>query len=274
MHPSLESSSAIRYTVRMRIGLSTAAYYGRLETDEAAAHIAGLGLSCCEVFLETYREYTPGFGEVVRRNLKATRAVSIHAKTQHFESDLMGQSSHQREDAFAMFEQFLQAGQALGAGICVYHGPANLRGGAPPLERWQPGIADAISLARTYGIDFCWETVSWCHLNSPSRVRQFMALWPSLRFVLDIKQVFQLSQQPGDYIEAMGSALRHVHVLDHDANGILCLPGQGCVDFAMLAHMLREAGYQGDIIVEPYASQVTSDQAVIDSIRWLEELFG
>ena len=42
----------------MKIGLSSAAYYGQLETDEAAAHIAELPLDTCEVFLETPSEYT------------------------------------------------------------------------------------------------------------------------------------------------------------------------------------------------------------------------
>lgn len=45
----------------MKIGLSSAAYYGQLETDEAAAHIAELPLDTCEVFLESAREYTTGF---------------------------------------------------------------------------------------------------------------------------------------------------------------------------------------------------------------------
>ncbi len=45
----------------MKIGLSSAAYYGQLETDEAAAHIAELPLDTCEVFLETPSEYTTDF---------------------------------------------------------------------------------------------------------------------------------------------------------------------------------------------------------------------
>ena len=35
----------------MQLGLSTAAYYGRYETEEAASRIAQLPLDCCEVFL-------------------------------------------------------------------------------------------------------------------------------------------------------------------------------------------------------------------------------
>ena len=43
----------------MRIGMSTAAYYGRMETEESAALIASLGVPCCEAFLQTESEYLP-----------------------------------------------------------------------------------------------------------------------------------------------------------------------------------------------------------------------
>lgn len=258
----------------MRIGLSTAAYYGRLETEDAAAKVSALGLPCCEVFLETYSEYTPAFGAVVRDKLGDTQAVSIHCKTQHFESDILGQSARQRADAYALMERFLDAGQLLGAGLYVYHGPANLRGSTPDFVRWQEAIARVIDMAAARGIAFCWEVVSWCHLNSPQRVQLFQQLWPSLGFVLDIKQVLQLRQNPLDYVRAMGKALRHVHVLDMDTNGRLVLPGQGITDFSALATALRDVGYTGDIILEPYASLAENDDEILACIDWLRRVFN
>ena len=257
----------------MKIGVSTAAYYGRLETEDAAAHLASLDIPCCEVFLETYSEYTRDFGALVHSRLGKTRALSVHAKTQHFETDFMGQSARQRKDAFRMFDSFLQAGHALGAHIYVYHGPAAVRAGIPDFSRWQEGIGQAIEMAQGYAIDFSWETVSWCHLNSPARVAQFRKMWPALHFVLDIKQVLQLGHRPVEYIDAMGDRLRHVHVLDRDANGNNRLPGEGCFDFAGLARDLRAHGYQGDVILEPYGSQVTSDDVLLRAVHHLEHVF-
>lgn len=257
-----------------RIGVSTAAYYGCLETEDAAARLAALGLPCCEVFLETFSEYTPAFGAMVRQRLGDTRAVSVHCQTMQFEIGFFGQSPRQREDAFALLDGFLGAGAALGAGIYVYHGLPHLRGGAPDLARWRPVIERVMARAAEFGLALCWEVVSWCYLTSPERVRAFREVWPGLGFVMDIKQVFELGHSPLDYVKAMGGALRHVHILDVDADGRLVLPGEGMHDFRELATALRDMGYQGDIILEPYAQAVRDDAALMASVDWLRDTFG
>ncbi len=258
----------------MRIGLSTAAYYGLLETEDAAARVASLGAPCAEVFLQTPSEYTGQFGALVKEKLGTTQAVSCHSKTQHFETDFIGQSERQRNDALRMFEGFLQAGKATGAPLYVYHGPAHIRGQVPSFSRWQAGIQAAMELSAAYGIRFCWETVSWCWLNEPARVGEFLSLWPDLLFVLDLKQVFELGQEPVAYIHAMGERLRHVHILDYNAEGRHALPGKGMHDFRDVARALREIGYDGDIILEPYFSAFRGDDdALCASVRWLQDTF-
>ncbi len=271
---AVETNPIFRYTVAMRIGLSTAAFYGRLETEDAAARVASLGVPVCEVFLETYSEYRGEFGALVKSRLGDTQAVSVHSKTQHFEADFIGQSARQREDAFTLLEGFLDAGEALGVSTYVYHGPAVVRGGnVPRFVRWQEGIARAIAACRARGITFSWETVSWCWLNEPARVAEFLAIWPDLMFVLDLKQVFELGQDPLAYVDAMGDRLRHVHILDYDAQGRHALPGRGLHDFRELARALRGNGYAGDIILEPYSNVAGSDQELLDSIAWLRDTF-
>lgn len=259
----------------LRIGLSTAAFYGALETEDAAKRVADMGLPCCEVFLETRSEYTKAFGQLTKERLGSTQAVSVHCKTQHFEGDFIGLSSRQREDAFAAYEGFLQAGEALGAGIYVFHGPAKYRQGpVPDFSRWKDGIQKAIDMAKAHGISLCYETVCWCWLNEPARVSQFLSLWPELLFVLDAKQVQELGQNPIDYIDRMGDALRHIHILDFDDAGRAVLPGLGRNDFRDLARALRANGYKGDIILEPYGNTARDAQALEDSIKWLRDTFG
>lgn len=257
----------------MRIGLSTAAFYGRLETEDAAMKVASFGLPCCEVFFETYSEYTRAFGARVNASLGRTQAVSVHAKTQHFEGDIFGRSARQRADAFAMMEGFLDAGEAVGARIYVYHGPANMRGAAPDFVRWREAIERVIALCAARGMDFCWEVVSWCYLNSPARVTLFRELWPTLCFVLDVKQVYELKQDVHAYVDAMGPRLRHIHVLDYDAQGRYVLPGQGLFDFPGFARALNKSGYAGDVILEPYCDMVPNDEALARSLDWLRRVF-
>lgn len=259
----------------MRIGLSTAAYYGSLETEDAALRLAGFGLPCCEVFLETHSEYTGAFGALVKERLGNTQAVSVHAKSQHFEGDLIGLSKRQRDDAFRSLEGLLSAGEALGAHLYVYHGPARVRrSSVPNFARWQEGIGLATERACAHGIRLCFETVCWCYLTEPALVREFLRLWPEMGFVLDVKQVLEMGQSPVAFVEAMGERLMHVHILDFDDSGRAVLPGLGAHDFRELARALSANGYDGDIILEPYGTTAASDAALLESISWLRDRFG
>ena len=74
----------------MKIGLSSAAYYGQLETDDAAAHIAELPLDTCEVFLETPSEYTTDFTFRMRYNMNNFPVTSVHPLGTQFEPQLFG----------------------------------------------------------------------------------------------------------------------------------------------------------------------------------------
>lgn len=264
----------MRYNTRMtRIGVSTAAYYGRLETEDAAAKLAELGLPCCEVFLQSWGEYKEAFGKLVRARLGATEAVSVHNTTLHFERDILGQSPRQREDAFALMDGFLSAGQALDAHVYVFHGPPRLRGSMPDFARWQEPIERAIALAASHGITMAWETVSYCHVSSPERAVAIAERWPDMRFVLDVKQVVEAGFAPEAFVRALGDKICHVHALDFDAEGRYALPGRGVYDFRILAEALREHGYAGDVILEPYSFVVESDAALMASVAYLRDVF-
>ena len=257
----------------MRIGVSTAAYYGRMETEESAALIASLGVPCCEAFLQTESEYLPSFGLKLRQMAGGMNVVSVHNRTFHFESDLLGQSPRQRADGFLMLETFLQTAQLLGAHIYVYHGPPRLRGANPTLDRWQPFMEEAIARCKARGVRLCWETVSWAWLNSMERIDEFARRWPEVGFTLDVKQVMELGLEPARVADAMGDRLCHVHMLDFDENGRHALPGRGRSDFKAFSAALRANGYRGDIILEPYAGQTEDTGEVLRSLDWLRETF-
>lgn len=253
--------------------MSTAAYYGHLETEEAASYLTTLGVPCCEAFLQTMSEYPLAFGKILKRNLGGVEVVSAHSKTLHFEGDFLAQSPRQRGDGFAMLETFLTTAEYLGARVYVFHGPPRLRGVTPPLDRWQPFIEEAMARCEKHGIRLAWETVSWCWLNSMERIDEFAARWPRLQFVLDVKQVMEMKLDPVEVARRMGDRLCHIHMLDYDENGRHALPGRGRSDFKALSRYLRESGYKGDVILEPYSFQTENRQEVLDSLRWLRETF-
>ena len=73
-------------------------------------------------------------------------------------------------------------------------------------------------------------------------------------------------------LEAMGDRLRHIHALDCRADGSLCLPGEGDVDWPGLMRRLKAMGYAGDVILEPYESQARDEAALRRSLGYLNSL--
>ena len=61
----------------MKIGLSSAAYYGQLETDEAAAHIAELPLDTCDWMRDTGSMRSMSMYSSTQKNRLARSVSSI-----------------------------------------------------------------------------------------------------------------------------------------------------------------------------------------------------
>ena len=257
----------------MLLGLTTAAFYGRWETEEAAEKLRCFDVDCAEVFLETLSEYSASFGKLVRKRLGDIPAMSAHPLGTAFENSLFSLSARQRHDAERIFCGVLEAGQALGVRVYVYHGRHNVKGTgiSADFTSIAPRIGELCELAAAYGIKLCWENVSWCQLSTPERVLRARKACPQVHFVLDIKQAMQSGYDAADFIEAMGDRLANVHVCDYDAQRKLCMPGQGTYDFAALGGQLRAAGYDGPVILEPYATLFERDEELEASIAYLRK---
>ena len=257
----------------MQLGLSTAAYYGRYETEEAASRIAQLPLDCCEVFLQSDSELVPAFVRQVKQCLNGLPCTSIHPMG-HYENYMAGRPPRQVRDAFAQFHRILDAGEALGAGAFVYHGRNTpLLSPLPWDLAWNvEAIAPMCEQAQRQGMVIGWENVCWCQLTVPGRVLEARAALPQVRFTLDIKQAMRAGCDPIAFVEAMGDRLCNVHICDWREDGTLCLPGEGCMDFAALMRALRRVGYDGPIVMEPYLRLIKSDEALLQSIAFMRNI--
>lgn len=257
----------------MRLGLTTAAFYGRMETEDAAERLRTFDVDCAEIFLETYSEYSAAFGALVRERLGGLPSTSVHPMGTAFENSLFSLSARQRLEAQKIFEGVLKAGQALGARIYVYHGRHNVKGTgiAANFDSVAPRIGELCDLAADYGITVCFENVSWCQMSTPERVLQVRSAYPKAGFVLDIKQAMQSSHDVSEFISAMGDKLLNVHVCDYDAGGRLFMPGQGTFDFEALGRRLRAVHYEGPVILEPYTTLYSSDEELAQSIAYLRK---
>lgn len=257
----------------MKLGLSTAAFYGRYETEDAAARIAQLPLDCAEVFLQSDSENTVDFARLVKKNLSGMPCTSIHPLG-GYENYMAGRPERQVRDAFDHFRRVLDAGQALGAGVFVYHGRNTpLLSPVPWNLAWNiEAIVPMCEEAEKRGMVIAWENVCWCQLTEPARVLEAKAALPQVRFTLDIKQAMRAGCDPIAFVHAMGSQLCNVHVCDWAEDGKLCLPGEGVFDFGALISALRTVGYDGPVIMEPYLGLIKSDDALERSIAFMKNI--
>ena len=256
----------------MQLGLSTAAFYGRWETEEAAAAISKLPVDCAEVFLQSDSEISPKFAALVRRNLGDVACTSVHPLG-GYENYMAGRPARQVRDAFAHFEKVLEAGKGLGAKTFVYHGRHTpLLSPLPWNLKWNiEAIAPMCEMAEKRSMVIGWENVSWCQLTTPDRICEAKAALPQVRFTLDIKQAMRAGCDPMEYVRAMGDQLCNVHVCDWHEDGKLCLPGEGIFDFAALMAALKEIDYNGPVIMEPYLRMIDSDEALLRSIAFMRD---
>lgn len=258
----------------MRIGLSAAAFYGRMETEDQAAYLRHFDVDVCEVFLETHSEYNAAFGRLVREKLGDLPCVSCHPKGTQFEPDFFGLSRRQTEDSFRIMQGVMDAGQAMGAKWYVWHGPPALTGPLKPERIHQLGerFPRLQQEAARHGMEILWENVNWCAVSSPEEIRTLTEILPEIHFVLDVKQALRGGEDPFRVLAAMGERVRHVHVLDWNAAGQMCLPGQGVFDFARLMGQLRDQGFDGSVVLEPYPAHAKDDEALRRSLDFLRSV--
>ncbi|MBR3795611.1 MAG: sugar phosphate isomerase/epimerase [Clostridia bacterium] len=257
----------------MQLGLSTAAFYGRLETEEAAERIAELGFDCAEVFLQSESENTKAFAALVRRNLQGVPCTSVHPLG-GYENYMAGRPARQVRDAFDHFQRILDAGVEMGAKTFVYHGRNTpLLKPLPWDLAWNVGaVAPMCEEAARRGMVIGWENVSWCQLTEPKRVLEAREALPNVRFTLDIKQAMRAGCDPIEFVYAMGDRLCNVHICDWQSDGRLCLPGEGVFAFETLIGALKEVGYAGPVIMEPYLRLIQSDEALARSVAYMRDI--
>lgn len=258
----------------MTIGMSSAAFYGWKETEDHAALLREFPLNVCEVFLESHSEYSAAFGALVRERLAGLPCLSVHPKGTQFEQDLFGKSNRQARDALDTFRGVCEAGQALGARYYVFHGPYSVSGAIrlQAVHELAERVARLREIAAAHGLELLWENVSWCALRRPEDARDILSLLPDMGFVLDVKQALRAGVGPLEMAEAMGGHLRHVHALDRDAQGRLCLPGQGTLDWRALMGALRSRGFDGAVILEPYGWMTGDHDALRRSLDFLRAI--
>lgn len=267
----------------MEIGMSTASLFGKYMLEDAPARMRAYGVHTCEVFLNSFCEYEPEFIDllVMRVREAGLQVYSVHAMASQFEPQLFSTHPRQRQDAWKTFERVLQAGQRLGAGHYVMHGPANLGGVVKNVQfsRIGPITHDLCALAHSYGIRLAWENVSWGLYCRPEFGPALLDAAKSehLCFTLDIKQAARSGYSPLEYLARMGSAVENLHICDYRPEGervYPALPGQGTCDYVALREGLARVGYRGPALYEVYSDLYDTEEQLLESYAYLKRQLG
>lgn len=242
----------------MLLGISTASLNGKAYNEDALKWIGDNGIPCAEVFLSAFSEYKPSFGDKLVKVQQQTgiKVTSMHTLNTNFEGQLFSTSPRQKQDAFAIYEDVLQIGHALGAQNYVLHGPAHIKylKYSTNYVHYAAITDELTDLAARYGITLTWENVHWTAYNHPEFLPKLQKhARTKVHTTLDIKQAMQSGENYMAFLKLMGATLRNVHICDFDEEGMLYLPGEGQVDFLTLFENLKAANYEGPVMIEVYS---------------------
>lgn len=255
----------------IRIGASTANLYP-LETERALDCLLELGFRELEVFLNTESEAEETFIRRLRARADEAGAVirSVHPYLSGTEPYLLFSAYHRRyEDGLKNYRRLFRAAQMLGASYVVMHG--DKREGVLPVEESIACFEGVYDLGRTYGVTLLQENVVRFRAGDPAYVAAMRRqLGDKAGFVFDIKQCLRSGHTPDAMLDAMGDALVHVHISDHDTTHDCLMPGAGTMDYGSLFARLLHQQFSGSVMLELYRSNYEAETELISGRKYLE----
>ena len=256
------------------MGISTASLFTRYYTEDALPIVKDLGSETAEVFMATFREYTPEFGDLFVAAKGDLPIHSIHSLNQHFEPDLFNVSPRTREDCERILRSFLDNGRKMGAKYYTFHGRPRLKPGAYPIDWKGMGkrLEEINSICSEYGVTLCYENVNWTLYNYAGFFRSIKPYAPTLKATLDIKQARLSGVDVYDFVEDMGDCLVTLHLSDHRSDGSMCPPGKGIFDFDKLFRTLKVRGFAGAALIELYPSDFDTLDQLKESLDYLKQI--
>ena len=260
----------------MKIGLSTATFFGKEVTEDTFKLIQGMDISVCEVFMTTFSEYQPDFANLINSRKNNLEIYSVHSLTTHFEPMLFNMAERTRNDAFSILNMFLSNAKAIGAKSYTFHGPTMLRKIPYNInfDDFGEKVNNLAQLVEGFGLNLSYENVHWAYFNAPSFFVELKKRCPDIFCTLDIKQAMQSGLTYSDFLPVMADRLNNVHISDFDEGGNICVPGKGIVDFERLFKALKDFGYDGNMMLELYSKNYNNYDELHRSLEYLQNILS
>lgn len=252
----------------MEIGISTACFTDKKETEEVLPILKDLGADTCEIYLRTFYEYRPEFAQKYVARLEGVKVNSVHVAPLNFESQLFFNDRRTRGDGFYWLDQVMRSAQLFGSVKYTFGGYLQRFGGCG-YDCVAERLREICGFCERYGVTICLENVKDATYNSPYVFKELKARCPQLQGVLDIMQARKSNYPWQAYVKDMGQAISHVHISDIDSNGKTCLPGEGISDFEEIFKVLKGEGFDGAVLIE--AGGFADAEQLTRSIRFVRE---
>lgn len=256
----------------MQVGISTATFYTKLYTEQTFLVIKKCGAEVCEVFMNTYSEYEPEFGDIFVRESDGLKIYSVHALNTQFEPQLFNRVDRTRYDAEVILKKVLANAQKMGAHYYTFHATTRLKVTSKiNVDNFAYHISRIGDIAKQYDVQICIENVHWAAFNSPNFFRELKPKVTNIGTVLDIKQARQSGFDWREYIDVMGNTIRNIHISDVK-NNRTALVGTGEFPFKELIARLRDVGYDGPLIIEQYPEDYDTYDQLKDAVEFIKSL--
>ena len=259
----------------MIVGISTATFFLKELTEDSFSVIQRCGGQTCEVFLTTYSEYEPSFGNLINERRGDLPVYSVHSLNTQFEPQLFNLANRTRTEAEALFRKVLSVGKQIGAKAYTFHGLSRLKKDV----YFDPAVVgrrmtELGEIANEYGVTLCLENVHWATFNSPDFYAEMKKHSRGIGCVLDVKQARQSGYDWREYLDVMGGDVKNVHLSDVDKDGNITMVGKGVFPFEELIKRLTDLGYDGPLTIEQYAKNYDCYDEVAQSVKYLKNLIG
>lgn len=262
----------ICYYSVMKIGISTATLFPEFPSEEAALQIKKLGVPVAEIFFSSFYEYRPEFSKALVPQLDGLEINSVHAMPLNFECNLFNPSRRVRGDGYYWLDQLARSAQLLKCKNYTFHGFARVGGNGEDLGFVTEQIAAAYDFVAGYGVNLCLENTAHYAYNRPGFFTAVRQKCPTIYGVFDIKQARKSGYPYTMYLKELEGAIAYVHISDVDADGKMCLPGEGVTDFNRLFAQLKDCGFDGNVLIENYRKDFSDLAQLKKSVEYLTEL--
>ncbi len=258
----------------MQVGISTASLFQRKHTEEALEFLSNNNVPCAEIFLESYCEYNPQYGELLKTVKNGIDVHSVHVLTTQFEPQLYSLNDRAKDDSFKMLKCAMEVAKKVGAKYYTFHGGARFKKTPFKIDYDRVGkiTQEIIDVCRDFGVTLAYENVHWGYYNYVGFFKEIKARTKGLKATLDIKQARQSGISYADFINEMAGDIVTVHLSDIDENGKMCLPGKGITDFMDLFNRLDDVGFNGALLLEVYKNDFETYDQLFQSLDYVKNL--